>query len=173
VAIGSGDAVRVPLTVPVGRLSLSATGIGPDPLSNNLLSYTIKRLDDPQQDPIVTSRPAPVLFLPAGRYRIEGRYGLTNVETVREVEIKAGQTLQLALEHQIGALKLRFAGADEVAWEVQDEDGRTVWTGRDAETAATLQAGRYLVTAQTPSKHEELAVELRPGEIRPVELRGD
>jgi Ca-activated chloride channel homolog len=174
VAIGSGDAVRVTLTAAAGRLSLSATGPGSAPLAADLLSYIVKRIDDPQQKAITTGRPAPVLFLPSGRYRIEGHYGLTNVETVREVEIKGGQALQLSLEHQLAALRLRHAGAPaEVAWEVRDEDRRVVWTSGDAEAGVALQAGRYLVTAQTPAKREERAVELRAGDTRVVEFRGD
>jgi Ca-activated chloride channel family protein len=171
--VGSGDTVRGTLTAAAGRLSLSTTVAGPAALAGDLVSYTIKRLDDPTQDVIATSRQAPVLFLPSGRYRVEGRYGLTNVETVREIDIRGGQALQLSLEHQIAALRLRLAGAAEVSWEVRDEAGRTVWTSDQAETVATLQAGRYLVTASTLGKRRERAVDLRAGESRLVEIGRD
>src|SRR5262245_9181427 len=171
--IGSGDVVRRPLAAAVGRLSLSTTATAPAPLTGDLMSYTIKRLDDPSQEAITTNRPAPVLFLPSGRYRVEGRYGLTNVATAREVDIRGGQSVQLALDHEVAALRLRFAGAAEVAWEVRDENGRTVWASDRPETSATLQAGRYAVAARTLDKREERTIELRAGETKLVEFRGD
>jgi Ca-activated chloride channel family protein len=172
--VGSGDLVSRTLFAAAGRVSLSSTIVGPA-AAGDLVSYDIKRLDDPTQDEITTSRPSPVLFLPSGRYRVEGRYGLTNVRTVREFDLKAGQTLQLSLEHQIAALRLQFAGraATEVSWEVHDEDGRIVWTSDEAETVVTLQAGRYLVAMTTSGKHEARTLELRAGETKLVEIAGD
>ena len=60
-----------------------------------LVSYRVERLDGGAQEVTSTSRPAPVLVLPGGRYRVEGRYGAMNARTVVEVEVKAGQTQQL------------------------------------------------------------------------------
>lgn len=174
--VGSGDVVRRTLTVPAGRLSLSSSSTGPGALDEDLVSYTIQRIDDAGQEAIDTSRPAPVLLLPSGRYRIEGRYGLTNVRTVREIDIREGESLELLLEHRIGELRLRLAdagAATEVSWEVRDEAGRTVWSSDRIETVATLQAGRYLVAARTREGREERAVELRAGESALVEIRGD
>jgi len=173
--IGSGDIVRRTLTAAAGRLSLSTTSTGPAALAGDLVSYTISRIDDPKQEVVTTSHPAPVLFLPSGRYRVEGRYGLTNVRTVRDVDIRGGQVVQLSLEHQVATLRLRLATAaiTEIAWEIRDEAGRTVWTSGQTEAVATLQAGRYLVAARTPEKREERAVELRAGDSKLVEMRGD
>jgi Ca-activated chloride channel family protein len=175
VEIGSGDSVKVklPLLAAAGRLGLSSTFVGPAGAGGDPVSYAIRRLDETQEE-IVTSRPAPVLDLPRGRYRVEGRYGLTNVRTVREIDLAAGQTLQLSLEHRIGELRLRFTGAAAagVWWEVHDADRRIVWTSAETETVATLQAGRYLVAMTTPGKHEERTLELRAGETELVELAG-
>jgi Ca-activated chloride channel family protein len=171
--LGAGDNVKSTLFASAGRLSLGSVIVAP-PGASAPVSYTVQRLDDPAQEEIVTGRPAPVLVLPSGRYRVEGRYGLTNARTVREVDLAGGQTVQLPLEHRIGALRLRVAGASaEASWEVRDEGGRIVWTSGDAETVAILQAGRYLVALATPGKHEERTLELRAGETRTVEIAGD
>ena len=176
--ISSGDTVRRVLTAAAGRLTLSASAIGLGPSAGDLISYTIRRIDDPRQEPVTTSRPAPVLFLPTGRYRVEGRYGLTNVLTVKDIEIKAGQVLPLSIELQAATLKLRFGDAGSsattgVAWEIRDEAGNTVWTGGQTEAVATLQAGRYSVAAKAGDKRHERAVDLRAGDAKSVDIRGD
>jgi hypothetical protein len=135
----------------------------------------VERLDSFPPEVITTSRAAPVLVLPGGRYRVQGRYGAMNARTVRDVEVKAGQTQQLTLEHQAAALKLRLLanGAPvqaEVSWDIRDEAGATVWTTGQSEPSATLQAGRYSVRAETRDKRYDRAIELRTGESRLVEL---
>ena len=131
------------------------------------VSYRIERLDGPR----MWSRPAGrrrCCCCSGGRYRVEGRYGVMNARVVREVEVKAGQTQQLTLEHQAANLKLRLGGGGrrwrEVFWDVRDEAGNTVWTTGQPEPSATLQAGRYRVRAETREKRYERAVELRAGD---------
>ena len=176
-AIGPGEVVRRTLSAPpAGRLSLSTkTTGGASPTSGELISYTIERIDGTAQEAVSTSHAAPTLLLPSGRYRVEGRSGLMNVRTVREVEVKAGLTQQLVLEHQTASLKLRFAGAapSDVFWDIRDESGRAVWTSGLAEPLATLQAGRYLVRAEAREKRYERSVELRIGDARLVEISPD
>jgi Ca-activated chloride channel family protein len=174
IELGSGDNVKRTLTAPAGRLSLGSIVVGP-PGAREPVSYTVTRLDDPAQEEITTSRPSPVLVLHSGRYRVEARYGLTNARTVREIDLAAGQTLQVPLEHRIAALRLRVAGpaTAQASWEVSDESGRTVWTSGETETVATLQAGRYLIAMTTPARREERTLELRAGETKIVEIAGD
>jgi hypothetical protein len=175
VEIAAGDVVRRTLGAAVSRLSLSSSS--PIPLSGGLVSYTVKRLDDPDQETIWTSQPAPVLSLPAGRYRIEGRYGLTNLATTRDVELKAGQTLQLPIEHQAATLRVRLigigAGLADVTWEARDENDRVVWASSHTEDSAILQAGRYRVSAYTASKLPDRVVDLRAGDTKFVEVRAE
>jgi hypothetical protein len=172
--IASGDVVRRSLGAALGRLSLSSSG--PISLAGSL-SYTVKRLDDPDQETIWTSQPTPILSLPAGRYRVEGRYGLTNVAATRDVEIKAGQTLQLPIEHQAATLRVRLAGIGaglaDVTWEVRDEYGGVVWASSQTEDAVVVQAGRYVVRADTGTRQDERTVDLRAGEAKVVEIRAE
>jgi Ca-activated chloride channel family protein len=177
-AVGPGDVVKRTLSVAAGRLALATKPIGPGASLAEPVSYRIERIDGASQDAITTSRPAPVLLLLGGRYRVEGRYGVINARVVREVEVKAGQTQQLTLEHQVANLKLRLVGSGgtpvaEVFWDVKDEAGMTVWTTGQSEPSAALQAGRYRIRAETREKRYERAVELRAGEARVVELAVD
>ena len=94
--------VRRTLNVAAGRLALATKPAGAAPGPAELVSYRVERLDSSPPEVVTTSRPTPVLVLPAGRYRVEGRYGAMNARTVRDVEVRAGQTQQLTLEHQAG-----------------------------------------------------------------------
>jgi hypothetical protein len=119
-----------------------------------------------------------VLVLAGGRYRVEGRYGAMNARTVRDIEVKAGQTQQLTLEAQAAVVKLRLVanGAPvmaDVLWDIRDETGTTVWTTGQPEPAAVLQAGRYAVRAETREKRYDRAIELRTGESRVIEVAAD
>jgi Ca-activated chloride channel homolog len=177
-AVGPGDVVKRTLSVAAGRLALATKPIGPGASLAEPVSYRIERIDGASQDAITTSRPAPVLLLLGGRYRVEGRYGVINARVVREVEVKAGQTQQLTMEHQVANLKLRLVGSGgtpvaEVFWDVKDETGMTVWTTGQSEPSAALQAGRYRIRAETRDKRYERAVELRAGDARVVELAAD
>jgi Ca-activated chloride channel family protein len=177
-AVGPGDVVRRTLNVAAGRLALATKPVGATQAPSELVSYRVERLDSFPPEVFTTSRAAPVLVLPGGRYRVEGRYGAMNARTVREVEVKAGQAQQLTLEHQAAALKLRLLanGAPvqaEVFWDIRDEAGATVWTTGQSEPSATLQAGRYLVRAETRDKRYDRTIDLRAGESRLVELIAD
>jgi Ca-activated chloride channel homolog len=177
-AVGPGDVVKRTLSVAAGRLALTTKPIGPGASLAEPVAYRVERLDGPPQDAITTSRPAPVLLLLGGRYRVEGRYGVINARVVREIEVKAGQTQQLALEHQVANLKLRLMGSGgapvaDVFWDVKDEKGATVWTTGQSEPSAVLQAGRYRVRAESRDKRYERAVELRAGDARVIELAAD
>jgi Ca-activated chloride channel homolog len=177
-ALGPGEVARRSLAVAVGRLALATKATGLEARSDPV-AYRVERIDVPYSEPIITSRPTPVLALAPGRYRVEGRYGAVNARSTREVEIKPGQTQQLTLEPQAATVKLRLltrAGGPrggEVFWEIRDDAGKTVWTTAEPEPSATLQAGRYVVRAEVRESSYDRAVELRAGESRVVEVVAD
>jgi Ca-activated chloride channel family protein len=176
VALKAGDDVRRVMQAPAGRLNLSArvTGIT---ASGYAPTYLIRRIDEPAQEPLATSQTAPTVFLPPGRYLVEGRYGPASIALGRTVDVQAGQTQELAFEYNVAALKLRFlhsaGAASEVFWEIRDETGGLVWTSVQGETLAVLQAGRYRIAAETREKRHERQVEVRAGETRALDISGD
>ena len=174
-AVGPGEVVRRTLTVAAGSLALSTKLPALGGAADAYISYTVTRLDNTAQDAITTSQPTPTLLLPSGRYRVEGRYGLMNVRAVRDIEIKAGQIQQLVIEHEAASVRLRIVGSGptDVSWIIRDQAGKAVWTGAHTEAVANLQAGRYLVRAETRNKRDERSVELRAGEAKLLEFSVD
>ena len=178
VAVGPGEVVRRTLSLGGGRLSLSTRPLGGTGALTAPVSYRIDRIDGTLPDPLTSSRPSSDLYVPVGRYRVEGRYGVMNARIVREVEVKAGQTLQVAFEHQASTLKLRLLGTSglpvgEVFWDVRDQAGRTVWTTGQSEPAVTLQAGRYQIRAETRDKRYERPLDLAAGDTKLFEMTAD
>jgi len=174
-AVGPGEVVRRTLAVAAGNLALSTKLPALGGAADAYISYTVTRLDNTAQDAITTSQPTPTLLLPSGRYRVEGRYGLMNVRAVRDIEIKAGQMQQLVIEHEAASVRLRIVGSGptDVSWIIRDQAGKAVWTGAHTEAVANLQAGRYLVRAETRNKRDERNVELRAGEAKLLEFSVD
>jgi hypothetical protein len=60
-----------------------------------------------------------------------------------------------------------------VFWDIRDEVGRNVWTTGQSEPSVILQAGRYVVRAETRDKRYDRQVDLRGGETRLLELTAD
>src|SRR5262245_25319886 len=176
-AVGPGDVVRRTLTLAAGKLVLESRLAGAAQKTGEPVSYRIEQLDSAEPITITTSRPSPELLLASGRYRVEARYAASNVRTVREFELKGGQTLQLALEFAAANVRLRLAGSasaqGEPFWSVRDEAGRTVWASGQLEPVAILQAGRYALEVETQEKRYQRVVDLKAGETRLIELGND
>ena len=177
-AVGPGDVVRRTLSLAAGKLVLESRLAGAQVRAGGALSYRIEQLDNAEPQVVTTSQPAPELLLASGRYRVEARYAATNARSVREIELKAGQTLSLSLDFAAANVRLRLVGGgaqSEPFWTIREEGGagRTVWATGQAEPTATLQAGRYLVQAETQDKQYRRLVELRAGETRLIELGND
>ena len=139
------------------------------------VTYRLEQLDSAEPFVLSTSRPNPELLLASGRYRVEARYQAGNARSLREFELKAGQRLPLSLEFAAANVRLRLAAGapGEPLWTIRDEAQRTVWASGQAESVATLQAGRYAIELETQEKQYRRVVELRAGETRLIELGND
>jgi Ca-activated chloride channel family protein len=170
-ALAPGELARRTLAVAAGQLGLAIKAPGLE-ARGVPVAYRIEHSDGVPGDAIATSRPAPQLLLAPGRYRVEARYGTANARSVKEIEVKAGQTQQLTLEPAAAAIKMRLAAraGGEVFWEIREEGGKTVWTTAQPEPTVVLQAGRYRIRAELRDRRIERPVELRAGESRLLEL---
>ena len=81
----------------------------------------------------------------------------------------SGKSSLIAALHQRGYAHSIEAGRGII----RDQTGKTIWTGAHTEAVANLQAGRYVVRAETRSKRDERSVELRAGEAKLLEFSAD
>ncbi len=170
---GPGSNVRRSLNLPVGRLSLS-TKVPAGAYGSQPLSYRVRSLEG--QELVAASEPAPVLTVRAGRYRIEAQYGITNIASARDVEVRDGQTQEIVFEHTAARLKLRFLAAvgqaRDIFWSIVDASGQPVWSGTQTEASVLLKPGPYRIVAETRERRQERRIDLGAGADTSLDVEG-
>ncbi len=125
---------------------------------------------------VTTTNVAPTLFLKRGKYRIECHYGWHNARQFREVEVRAGETIEAGFEHLAAGVTLKLvsrAGGKPLApvkWTLKYSGGGTVLISQDDAPALILQAGRYQAMAQHEKKTYSRAFEASANSEQTVEL---
>lgn len=172
-SIAAGDVVQRAVSLTGAQLTLSSrlTGSANAP-ADEPVSYRISRVDVVPPEIITSVQRAPQLDLPAGRYRIEARHGLLNAKASREIELGPGQKANVVLEQQAGVVMMQPPSGHqgELFWQILDADRRVMWGTAQQTPRATLQAGRYIVRAETRAKSFERAIDLKPGQILPLQM---
>jgi Ca-activated chloride channel family protein len=176
ITLHAGETQRKTMTVESGELTVAVRLAGQRGDIAEPISIRLERQGGEAKEVLYASRPTASFEAAAGRYRVETRIGFTNVRAERELDLKAGSREQVVIEHPAGSLKLRLLDrpggvpVPDVAWDVRDGAGRTVWLGNETEAQPLLLAGRYTVRAQSRERRIEAPVEVRAGEVKAVDL---
>jgi hypothetical protein len=157
---------------------LSADGA---PLDRQLIYkvYAIAPGGASPQTVATSAKPAPLIHLKSGKYRIESQYGWHNARQTREIDVVAGETAELIFEHRASEVKLKLAAAPgtpalgRVKWTVKYANGGTVLISQDSAPSLILQAGSYQVVAQHGAKTYSRAFEANANEVHTIELVAD
>lgn len=172
-SIAAGDVVQRALTLGGAQLSvtsrLAVSGAMP---ADDPVSYRISRIDVVPPQAFTSVERTPQLDLPAGRYRIEARQGLLNAKAIHEIDLAPGQKASVVLEQQAGILLLQPPAAHqgELFWQILDGERRMLWGTAQPAPRTTLQAGRYIIRAETRGKTYERTIELKAGQVLPVQM---
>ena len=180
ITVGPGATEKHNLVLDAGGVRLASVMVGNGaPLDRNLLYrvYGQSPKDGaPNQELIATTIATPTLFLPSGRYRIESQYGWHNARQTREIEVSAGDVLDVSFEHKACEVKLKLvprpgAGAIEpVKWTLKYNGGGTVLISQDATPALILQAGNYQAMAQHEAKTYSQTFEAASNQEQTIEI---
>jgi len=174
IAIGVGDTITREIVLGFARVSLATKVDGSAAQSKETLTYRVLRLDGEQREVGRYGASTQQVDLPAGRYRIEAQVGGQNVRAVRDIEVAAGRSAQVAFDLQTARLTLRSTEAGhanaDIVWEIKDAGGRTVARTTTAETRLVLSPGKYTVRGEIKGRRPlERTVELKSGERRTVD----
>ena len=130
----------------------------------------------PNQELIATTAATPTLFLPSGRYRIESQYGWHNARQTREIDVSAGDVLDVSFEHKACEVKLKLvprpgaAAMEPVKWTLKYNGGGTVLISQDAAPTLILQAGNYQAMAQHEAKTYSQTFEAASNQEQTIEI---
>ena len=171
--IKSGERQQKSLVLGLGRVAVSATMQGRAGLKDAINI----RLDAIDERRTSTAHGQSAVFdVTAGRYRVEARIGHGNAVVMREFEVKAGAREQIAIDIPAGRLQLRLLDPqratpqNDVAWDIRDASGKSVWTSHQTEALPLLLQGRYSVRAELRGREFVRDVEVRAGESRSYDL---
>lgn len=169
IAISAGTTVRQTMVLALARLSLAAKSNASLSPQGPALNFRVVRLDGGEREVARSSAAAPVLTLPAGRYRIEATLGSENARAANEADLQAGKDAHVTLDIPAGQVRLDRSGDGNGAIvEVADQTGLIVWHAGDGETASALLApGRY--TYRAPDGTEK-TFDVRNGERQTLRL---
>jgi len=158
------------------KLRLSSRLSRGDMSLDGMVSYRVVQLSDPEREIARTTLTNPTLRLPAGRYRIEGRFGGANAIESLTVTLINGADQQLNMEYQAGILQLRLSAIQnglalaDVFWDIKTVDGYVIWSSGQAEPRVPLRAGRYKVAVERRGRQWERLVEVMSGQSQTLEL---
>ena len=180
ITVAPGDAQKHNLTLDAGGVRLASVLAGNGtPLEGNLL-YRVygqsPKGGTPNQELIATTLATPTLFLPSGRYRVESQYGWHNARQTREIDVSAGDVLDLSFEHTAGEVKLKLVpkpggtAMEPVKWTLKYNGGGTVLISQDAVPTLILQAGNYQAMAQHEAKTYSQTFEAGSNQEQTVEI---
>lgn len=169
-AISGGTTVKQTMVLALSRLTLAARANASLSPHGPALNFRVVRLDEGEREVARSAAQSPVLTLPAGRYRVEAKFGSENAKAVADTELLAGKDGQLTLDIPAGQVRLDRGGVggEETIIEVEDESGSVVWHAGAGETATALLApGRYSYRTRTGVQK---SFEVRNGERQTLRL---
>jgi Ca-activated chloride channel family protein len=176
ITIGAGDTDRRALVLDLAQLSLAVRLPGLRLDGSESVSHRIERIGGDARDVLYINRASGTVPVAAGRYKLETRLGIGNVLIEREIELRPGASEQVTIEPPAGGLVLRLLDGPggtaiaDVAWDIRDAQGRTIWIGNQTEARPLLLAGRYTIVAGTRGRQTERPVEVRQGELRTFDI---
>lgn len=174
VLVGAGESVARTMALGLGRVALSARLEGGGTAGSEPVLFRVLAAEAGGREVERAAGPTALVELPAGRYRVESLIGRQNATVLREIEVRAGSELRVAIDHPAASVRFRLAEAvgpsAEAFWEIRDARDRLVWRTAQAEPSALLAAGRYKVRVQVRDRQLERQFDVRAGAGRTLDV---
>ncbi len=122
---------------------------------------------------IATShRPGEVLNVAEGAYRIESVFTSGNVLAVTDVNVKAGYTSAVNIDHIAGLAKLNVMGnaEQEVHWQIKDETGYELPAFAAITAEMVLKPGHYYAVAKLGDENLRADFQISAGQTSEINL---
>jgi hypothetical protein len=122
---------------------------------------------------VASSRiPGEVLNVAAGTYRIESKFSAGNAVAVTDVNVRAGYTSAVNIDHIAGLAKLNVAGNElrEVKWQIIDDQGTTLPLQIGVNAEMILRPGHYFAEAKFGAQNLKAEFEIAAGQTSEINL---
>ena len=122
---------------------------------------------------IATSqRPGEVLNVAEGAYRIESAFASGNAVAVTDVNVKAGYTSAVNIDHIAGLAKLYVAGnaEREVNWQIKDDKGTEIPAFVAIAAEVVLKPGHYFAVAKLGDENLKADFQISAGQTSEINL---
>ncbi len=120
-----------------------------------------------------SNRPGEVLNVAAGTYRIESKFSAGNAVAVTDVDVRAGYTSAVNIDHIAGLAKFYVTGneARAVQWQISDDQGSLITASIGIDAEIILRPGRYVVEAKIGEQNLKTNFQIDAGQISEINLK--
>lgn len=162
-----------------GGLELAAAITGDIAIPPEQLSFTVYADSDLAGGQVRLAEnvaPGELMYLNAGVYKIECRYGSVNAMVRADIRVEPGQMTEATLYQRAAEATLKLVsepGGEAIAdvdWTVTDADGKDVFATIGAFANLVLAEGEYTVVARQGDRVYNRDFEIRPGPPREIEV---
>lgn len=117
-------------------------------------------------------RPGEVLNVAEGAYRIESKFVSGNALAVTDVNVKAGYTSAVNIDHIAGLAKLNVAGNTEreVHWQIMDDNGNALPPFMGVAAEIVLKPGHYFAEAKLGDQNLKADFLIAAGQTSEINL---
>ncbi len=117
--------------------------------------------------------PGEVLNVAAGTYRIESKFSSGNAVAVTDVDVRAGYTSAVNIDHIAGLAKLNVAGNEvrEVQWQIIDDQGSTLPSQTGVSAEMILKPGHYFAEAKIGEHNLKTDFQIGAGQTSEINLK--
>jgi hypothetical protein len=117
-------------------------------------------------------RPGEVLNIAEGAYRIESQFASGNAVAVTDVNVKAGYTSAVNIDHIAGLAKLNVVGNTEreVHWQIKDDKGNDLSALIAVAAEIVLKPGHYFAEAHLGDQNLKADFQIAAGQTSEVDL---
>lgn len=167
------------LILDAGGLELNAAITGDIAISEEQLNFTVYANSDLAGGQVRIAEnvaAGELMYLNAGVYKVECRYGSVNALVRADIRVEPGQMTQATLYHRATEITMKLVselGGEAIAdvdWTVADADGKDIFATIGAFANLVLAEGEYTVVARQGDRVYNRDFEIQPGRPREIEV---
>jgi hypothetical protein len=175
VTVAADATEDVEIVLGAGGLQIDPVNAGLEEPGAGVLNtiYAAGTTSSPVADKVPSGK---VVYLNAGVYRVESRYGEANAVARADIEVQPGKLVRARINHRAGPARFRLVTAsggaelDGVVWQIMTGDGKPVAESEVSAPQMMFAEGAYTALATHDGRTYSAAFAIKPGEETRVDI---